>query len=334
MILEIYDLECLTNFFSYVGYVPKEDKWYEFVISPWRNDYEELVKHLKRDKLIQVGFNVEDYDYPLEHHLLNHYDEYKNLSGLFLSQNLYSKSQSIIEQQFSTIADKNKFIQQIDLYRIWHYNNAARRQNLKGLEIQMRMENVEEMPIHHTQWCKQEDEKLILGYNKNDVLATYKFLRVTLGKTDYPLYKNKNKIKLRRDLEKKFNVSVLNMGDVPMGEELMLQLYCRETGKNPYYLKKLGGTPRPHGIPLKDCIPYWCKIESKEFNNFLNQLKKTTIKGQKGEFSFSVIFHNYKFDFGQGGSHGSAKAQVWESNDDWVIADYDVGLRAVQLKRR
>ena len=108
------------------------------------------------------------------------------------------------------------------------------------------------MPIHHTQWCKQEDEKLILGYNKNDVLATYKFLRVTLGKTDYPLYKNKNKIKLRRDLEKKFNVSVLNMGDVPMGEELMLQLYCRETGKNPYYLKKLGGTPRPHGIPLKD----------------------------------------------------------------------------------
>lgn len=55
MILEVYDLECLTNFFSYVGYVPKEDKWYEFVISPWRNDYEELVKHLKRDKLIQVG---------------------------------------------------------------------------------------------------------------------------------------------------------------------------------------------------------------------------------------------------------------------------------------
>lgn len=58
MILEIYDLECLTNFFSYVGYVPKEDKWYEFVISPWRNDYEELVKHLKRDKLIQVGLNI------------------------------------------------------------------------------------------------------------------------------------------------------------------------------------------------------------------------------------------------------------------------------------
>ncbi len=301
MILEIYDLECLSNVFTYTGYDPHSDTWYQFVISPWLNQYNELVAHLRRDKILQVGYNNEGYDYPLEHHLLRHSSEYYNLSGYEISQKIYNKSQEIIEQQFSTIADKNKYIQQIDLYKIWHYNNKARMTSLKDLEVCMRMENVEEMPIHHTTWCKEGDETCILEYNKNDVWATYLFLRTTLGKTDYPLYKGKNKIKLRQDLNKKFNVNVLNMGDVPMGEELMLNLYARKTGGNPYYLKKSGGTPRPNGIKLKDCIPKWCKIESPEFNKFLDTIKHITIKGEKGEFQQSVIFHNYKFDFGLGG---------------------------------
>ena len=43
----------------------------------------------------------------------------------------------------------------------------------------MRMENIEEMPLHHTHWCKEGDEEMILEYNKNDVLATYLFLNIT-----------------------------------------------------------------------------------------------------------------------------------------------------------
>ena len=35
-----------------------------------------------------------------------------------------------------------------------------------------------------------------LNYNKNDVEATYNFLLTTLGKTEYSLYKGKNKIEL------------------------------------------------------------------------------------------------------------------------------------------
>lgn len=189
----------------------------------------------------------------------------------------------------------------------------------------MRMENIEEMPIHHTTWCNPGDEELVLDYNKNDVYATYLFLLTTLGKTEYPLYKGKNKIKLRQDLNKKFGVNVLNMGDVPMGAELMLKLYAREAHKNPWELKHCGGTPRPHGINLKECIPFWCKIKSKEFKSFLDEISTRTVRGEKGEFDFHVIFHNYQFDFGLGGSHGCAKAQVWESNDEWMILDLDVG---------
>lgn len=126
MILEIYDLECLSNLFTYTGYCPKEDKYYQFVICNWRNDLKDLYNHLTRDTLIQVGYNNESYDYPLIHHILNHYEEYQYLTGMEIAQKLYNKSQEIIDQEFSAIADRNKFIFQIDLYRIHHFNNKAR----------------------------------------------------------------------------------------------------------------------------------------------------------------------------------------------------------------
>ena len=322
MILEVYDLESLSNLFTYTGYQSKTDTWYQYVICAWRNDAKALYEHLTQEKFIQCGFNNNAYDYPLLHHFLRHWKgEYEYFDGRELAEALYSKSQYLIDELFTEV--KKPLIPQIDLYKIWHYNNKARTQNLKGLEIQMRMENVEEMPIHHTQWCKEGDEIQVLAYNKNDVLATYKFLLVTLGRTDYSLYKGKNKLQLRSDLNKKFHVNVTNMGDVPMGEELMLQLYSRETGQNPYYLKKSGGTPRGI-INLKDCIPFWCNLKTKEFNKFLSQIKNTSIKGEKGEFQFSVIYHGAKFDFGLGGTHQSIEPGVYEANDYWMILDLDV----------
>jgi hypothetical protein len=321
MTLEVYDLECLSNLFTYTGYRPKTNTWYQYVICPWRNDAKDLYNHLKED-IRQVGYNNLAYDYPLLHHFLRHWEgEYELLSGRELAQALYVKSQYLIDQLFTEV--KKPLIPQIDLYKIWHYNNAARATSLKDLEIAMRMDSVEEMPFNHTHWCKEGDEIEVLNYNRNDVLATYEFLLVTVGKTDYPLYKGKNKLELRYNLNKKFHVNVTNLGDVPMGEELMLQLYSRKTNQNPYYLKKSGGTPRSV-INLKDCIPSWANIKSKEFKKFLEQIKQTSIKGEKGEFQFSVIFHGISFDFGTGGAHGCIKPGVYESNDEWIILDLDV----------
>lgn len=332
---EVYDIETLSNLFTYTGYDCYQKTWKQFVVSQWRNDFSELVNHLsylRANKYYQVGFNNENFDYPVIHHILNHASEYKFLSGQEVAQHLYDKAQDLINntnedgKQFNTIADKNKFIQQIDLYKIWHYNNNARRTSLKDLEVCMNMPNVEEMPIDHQTWCKKGDEECVLQYNKNDVEATYLFFKTTLGKTDYSLYSGKNKIKLRQDLKKKFDVNVLNMPDVGMGEQLMLNLYSRAVNKNPFDIKKLK-TVRT-SIDLKDCIPSWCKLKSKIFSDFLNKLKNTTVQipVPKGSFSFSVIDYNvgYKWDFGLGGSHGCIKPGIYESTDDWIIVDYDV----------
>ena len=322
MILEVYDLESLSNLFTYTGYRSKTNTWYQYVICGWRCDAKELYQHLIEEKFIQCGFNNLAYDYPLLHHFLRHWKgEYEYSHEQELACALYAKSQYLVEELFTEV--KKPLIPQIDLYKIWHYNNKARTCNLKQLEIAMHMENVEEMPIHHTHWCTKGDEIEVLAYNKNDVLATYKFLLVTLGQTEYSIYKGKNKLQLRNDLNKKFHVNVTNMGDVPMGEELMLQLYCRETGQNPYFLNKSGGTQRDM-VCLKDCIPFWCNLKTKEFNIFLNQIKNTCVTGEKGEFEFSVIYHGAKFDFGLGGTHQSIKPGVYETDSYWIILDLDV----------
>lgn len=324
MILEVYDIECLSNLFTYTGFDCKKKEFYQFVICDWRNDLDKLYNHLKRDTIIQVGFNNDSYDYPIIHHILNHYNEYSNLSGQIVAQNIYSKSQEIINQEYSVISDKNKFIQQIDLFRIWHYNNKARSCSLKDLEIAMRMNNVEEMPIHHTTWCKKGDENCILSYNKNDVEATYQFLLVTLGKTEFPLYKGKNKIELRQKLQSQFKIPCLNYPDVKIGEQLILSLYCNKTGINSYELKRLGGTPR-HEIKLKDCIPHWANFKTKEFNSIKNKFQNTVITNIKNEFSASLIFHGTKLNYGTGGLHSCIKSGVYNADDYWTIIDEDIG---------
>ena len=322
MFLEVYDLECLSNLFTYTGYRPKTNEWFQYVICPWRNDAEALYKHLMEDSLIQVGFNNLAYDYPLLHHFIRHYSkDYEYLTGYDLALKLYAKSQYLIENLFTEV--KKPLIKQIDLYKIWHYNNPARSTSLKDLEIAMRMDSVEEMPFSHAHWCKEGEEVQILSYNKNDVDATYKFLLVTLGRTEYSLYKGKNKLELRNNIKKKFHVDVTNLGDVPMGEELLLNLYSRATGQNPYFVKKNGVTPRS-SIALKDCIPSWCNLKTKEFNRFLTKLKNTVIKGEKNEFNYSVIFHGISVDFGTGGAHGCIRPGVYDADDNWIILDLDV----------
>lgn len=127
MILEVYDLECLTNLFTYTGYDPKKDQYYQFCICQWKNELIDLYNHLHRDRLVQVGFNNKAYDSPLLTHLVRHYNEYRYMTGQEVAQALYYKSQEIIEQEFSELKDSNDFCTQIDLFKIWHYNNPARK---------------------------------------------------------------------------------------------------------------------------------------------------------------------------------------------------------------
>ena len=107
MLSEVYDIECLCNIFTYTGYCRQTKEYHQFVIHSSRNNLTEFVEHLYRDKLIMIGYNNLNYDYPIIHHILNHYNDYKHLSGYEVAQKIYEKSQEIIGMEFSAIAEWN-----------------------------------------------------------------------------------------------------------------------------------------------------------------------------------------------------------------------------------
>ena len=253
MRIEIYDVECLVNLFTYTGLNRATKEKHQFVIHKSRNEYKQLIEYLLSEKIVMVGFNNLKYDYPLLHHMLNHYNEYVYLDGQALAQKLYEKSQFIIESEFSIIAEKNTKIPQIDIYKIHHWDNPAKACSLKHCEMSMRMDNIEEMPLHHTHWVtKQEEIDMILGYNDHDVDATNMLFDYTIGKTDHAIYKGRDKIALRQLLSRSFKLNLLNHNDVKIGEDLVFNLYAKNSDIPEYVLKKQR-TIRPV-IHLKDCI--------------------------------------------------------------------------------
>lgn len=327
MISEVYDLECLSNLFTYTGFRRQTKTYYQFVIHESRNDYELLVRHLLDDKMVMIGYNNDSYDYPIIHHLLNHYHEYKYLNGKALAEIIYNKSQEIIDEPFSVVADWNKRIDQVDLFKIWHYDNVAKATSLKNLEVAMNFPSVEDMPFEHYRHIEEIDIPSVLSYNKNDVDATNAFLDITQGKTDLILYKDKNKLQLRYLIKKKFKLNCLNYNDIKLGTELILKLYCDKFNYDIKEVRKLR-TPRKI-IDLKDCIPTWCDLKTKEFKGLINKFNSTTIyNGElKKVLAYSVIYKGIKIDYGVGGAHACIKPGVYQSDDDIIIVDIDADLK-------
>ena len=324
MLSEVYDIECLCNIFTYTGYCRQTKEYHQFVIHSSRNNLNEFVEHLYRDKLIMIGYNNLNYDYPIIHHILNHYADYKHLSGYEVAQKIYEKSQEIIAMEFSAIADWNSKITQIDLFKIWHYDNKAKHQSLKGLEINMNLPSVEDMPFNHNHFVKENEIDMILSYNKNDVFATNEFLNITLGDTENPLYKGKNKIELRQQIERDYKVSGMNFNDIKLGTELILKLYCEETKLNPQDVRKKS-TPRPI-INLKDCLPKWMEFKTNNFNPLIEKFKSTIIyNGEtKEKLSFDLIYKGVKISYGTGGAHACAEPGVFKADDKFGIYDVDI----------
>ena len=67
MLLEVFDLESLSNLFTYTGYRSKTKTWYQYVICKWRNDAKLLYEHLTEEKFIQCGLGnkIKEYLAPI-----------------------------------------------------------------------------------------------------------------------------------------------------------------------------------------------------------------------------------------------------------------------------
>jgi len=309
--VEVFDIETLSNAFTYTA-INKDTKELVFFII-WNdvNQLPELIAHLNSIRGL-IGFNNLNFDYPVIHYILKEQNYLLSLRTEDIARTIYQKAQEIISKEYSEIKETEVLIPQLDLFRIHHYDNKAKMTSLKKVEIAMEFENVQDMPIHHSEEIKDFEQILnILDYNKNDVEATLEFY-----------YKTLDKIELRRGLLKKYNLKCLNYSDSKIGEKLTLKLYCEATNKEEDKVRKQ--RTRRKNFKFKECIPSYINFETPEFNELLDYLKGIEVDTLKESFAYSFDYKGLQIDLGTGGLHACIKAGVYETDENYVICDDDV----------
>lgn len=310
--IEVYDIEVFPNFFCYTGINILTDKVVQYRISSNSrvNQLTSLICHMSSLSAM-IGFNNVNYDYPILHYLMQAASNFAKIPCDKLTYLIYLKSQFIIESEYSAIRAKDVKVPQIDLYRIHHFDNKAKRTSLKDLEIAMQFSKVEDLPYGFNHMLTSEEENKVMVYNINDVEATREFYNRTV-----------EVIRLRQELGKQFRLNLINHNDPKIGADIFAKYICENLKINIFDLKNMR-TNRPT-IDLKECILPFVKFKSKEFNKLLDKLKSTTISKTKNAFSESVIYKGFKYDFGTGGIHGCVKPGVYISNDEELIETCDV----------
>lgn len=312
----VYDIETIKNCFTLTAINVNTEEIVKFVLHSERDDLNDLINHLEKVKLY-IGFNNIAFDGQVIQFILNSLVKWKNnkLNIETIVTEIYSYAQEVIENSnlglFPEFKEWELTIKQLDLYKIKHFDNKAKIQSLKGLEFWMKYPNVQDMPIKHSESVDISQINEILDYNLNDVLATYEFYKLC-----------KSEIELREDLSKEFNLNLLNANDPKIGAEIFAKLLSEDMKMDKKDLKQLR-TYRS-SINIGEIILPYIKFKSQEFNKLLDSLKNKIITETKGSLDHSIIYKQFKYDFGAGGIHGCIEPGTYKLEEGYIIEDIDV----------
>jgi hypothetical protein len=299
----VYDLECYPNFFCYVGYSIDEDRYYTFEISEFENDLLELQKHLRQVK-VMIGFNNLSYDYQLIHSILTEHPDYISLHDL--SDNLINNDDRDLR-----IPEWKVLIPQLDLFKLWHFDNKARRKSLKDVEIFLEAESVEVLPIDPFKYVTKEESETLKHYCVNDVKETFRLYQYS-----------KDEIDIRKKMTKIYKFNMMNKSDSSLGETILLLELAKAHNMNLFEYRKTLQLVEDEPVVVKDLMFDYINFKNKELNEVLDFYKSSTI--YDGEINKSIVFKDVKYDFGLGGVHAVLSNGVFESCEDNVIISSDV----------
>lgn len=312
----VYDIETFPNIFTCAFEHAEAPITAAFEISDWRNDSRDLIAfmtYLRNSGARLVGFNSLGFDYPVVHTLIR--------MGKSDARTLYDKAQAIITSQDSDrfthmVYESDRFLPQIDLFKIHHFDNKARATGLKALEFAMRADSIEDLPFKVGSTLTLEQVPVLKRYNAHDVSQTKKFL-----------HHSKDMIAFRETLCAKYpGRDWLNFSDVKIGSTIF-ENALTEAGVQLYEYGPEGRKPkqtRRPSIKLTECIPRYVQFQHPEFNRILTHLRAQTITETKGVFKdLSCTVEGLEFVFGTGGIHASVENRLVTSNDEWMILDVD-----------
>lgn len=314
----IYDIETYPNAFTLTALHCESNIWWRFEISERKNDINKMCLFLDTLNLYgcrMVGFNNIGFDYPVLHFIYM-----SRLSGVNVLD-IYNKAMSIINANHNArfanmVWESDWIVDQLDLYKMHHFDNISKATSLKVLEFNMRMGNIEDLPFDVGTLLTSEQIDTLIEYNDYDVKATKLFYD-----------KSQDELQMRERLTAEFGVNMVNMSDVKIGETILvnqmtkagIEFHTVVEGK-----KTKKQTIHEH-IDLRDVIFPYVSFERVEFQNIQLYLESRVITETKGVFNGLIAtIDGVDYKFGTGGLHASVESQVVHSTDTHQLVDVDV----------
>ncbi len=316
----VMDYETLSNMFLGVFESVKTEDRMIFVIHKSQNDILELVTFLERNIALDewhVSFNGLAFDSQITEHILRNKEQLLEQDGETIARFIYRKAQETIQRsnsgEFAEFSPKNLSIKQIDVFKLNHWDNPAKRSSLKWIEFSMDWKNIMDMPIDHASEITEQQILSIVKYCINDVRATKAIMHLS-----------KSQIELRRSLTEEYGIDLFSASEPRISKELFLHFLSEQTGIKKWDLRNMR-TQREQ-IVVKDIILPYIEFKTATFQHLLKKFQEVVIyPGQtKGGFKYSVQYKGVKTDYGLGGIHGARTSRVYESSDDMVIMTSDV----------
>jgi hypothetical protein len=316
----VMDYETLSNCFIAVFESVKSDEREIFTVHKDKNEILEFITFLERNIQLNewhVSFNGLSFDSQITEHILRNKEQLLEQDGDTIARFIYGKAQDIIQRQnngeFSEFSPRDLQINQVDVFKLNHWDNPAKRSSLKWIQFSMDWHNIIDMPIHHSTEIKIEQVPSIITYCINDVKSTKAIMHLSKGQID-----------LRKTLTEEYNINLFSASEPRISKELFLHFLSKQTGIKKWELRQMR-THRPK-IVFKDIILPYIKFETATFQKLLDKFNEVVLfpNETKGGFKYSVQYKGVKTDFGLGGVHGARRSKVYNSDDDNVIMTSDV----------
>ena len=330
-----FDVESLPNVFTCVFRHADSGMEWIFEVSDRVNQSVQFITFVKMlgqyPQCRMVGFMSIGYDYPLIHYLI------ANFPNGFYASDAYKKSQEIINTPWHdrfrhNVRPSDWFVRQVDLYKIWHFDNKARQTSLKQIEIALRMACVVEFDEPFDQPLAAHRIPCLIAYNRHDVNATWMFLRET-----------RKQLEFRDKLTERLGEDMTNQSDSNIGSKIFIKELNDHTpgmcGRSGQWRQ----TPRSQ-IRLSECVlpdvqfRHWCFQTIHKY--FLDQtitettgaFKKPCIvrseemppAPKKKDQNVVASCYGLHFYFGTGGIHAAKDNRTWRATPGRVIQARDV----------
>ncbi len=314
MIIELYDIQCLSDTFVYSGYSITEDKHCQFVINKVQNDFNELFEHLFRnaDEYIQVGYNCIINNYPILYYIVDNNMSLSSMSGGLIANNLFRFSTEYLldENKKKDILHSKKIFQQIDLANIWDFTNKDKPISIDELKFNFRFKNIKCPYTDKRQETTEERLHKLLMYSQDNVEAIRLLLEDTLGNTKNKLYKGKNKVLSRDVLSEKYGYDFSNLNDKQIVNQILLREYCREIKTNKESIYK--DIRKQNSVDLSQCISKQIEFDDQDFKKAFNEISCKTINLNDKAFHYVVDKPYFPIKFDLKGLQGCVEPGVYE----------------------